>query len=67
MEQQYDVILLAPQVGYQLDRVRLMLPGKPVVVIPTDVFARRDLAACMRLVTSAIERADQYGIGGWYL
>lgn len=67
VEQQYDVILLAPQVGYQLDRVQLMLPGKPVVVIPTDVFARRDLAACMRLVTSAIERADQNGIGGWYL
>lgn len=65
VEQQYDAILLAPQVGYQLDRVARELPGKPVVIIPTDVFARRDLSACVHLALDKIEQARQNAIDGW--
>ncbi len=67
VEQQYDAILLAPQVGYQLDRVMRELPGKPVVVIPKEIFAHRDLVACLQLVTAEIDRMRHNRAEGWLI
>ena len=67
VEQQYDAIMLAPQVGYQLERVMRELPGKPVVVIPTEVFAHRDLASCLQLVTAEIDRMRHNRAEGWLI
>lgn len=67
VEQQYDAILLAPQVGYQLERVMRELPGKPVVVIPKEIFAHRDLAACLQLATSEIDRMRHNRAKGWLI
>ncbi|MDO4797082.1 MAG: ROK family protein [Coriobacteriales bacterium] len=46
----YDVVLLAPQVGYQRDAVAESFPNAVVVEIPAKVFASFDAGSALRLV-----------------
>jgi len=52
---QYDMILLAPQVGYLLKKVRSALKDTPVLVIPTEIFGSYDSASCIRLIQDEMQ------------
>ena len=54
----HDVVLLAPQVNYLYEQARNALPEKPVIQIPTNLFATEDAGACIQLVRDALERQD---------
>lgn len=47
---QYDVILIAPQIGYMLKRLKESLPHKLVLQIPTAVFASYDALSAIQFV-----------------
>lgn len=47
---QFDAVLLAPQVGYQRKAVAEALPHAAVVQIPAKVFASYDAGACLKMV-----------------
>lgn len=51
----YDVILLAPQIGYMLNRLKESLPDKLVLQIPTATFASYDALAAIRFVQDELE------------
>ncbi|MDO4797177.1 MAG: ROK family protein [Coriobacteriales bacterium] len=40
-------VLVAPQIGYQTERMRGALPEVPVLAIPTTIFASYDAAGCV--------------------
>ena len=40
-------VLVAPQIGYQAERMQAMLPEVPVLAIPTATFASYDAAGCV--------------------
>lgn len=46
----YDIILIAPQVAYMLPQAKRRLPNKTVLTIPTKVFATNDYAGALRIV-----------------
>ena len=52
---QYDVILIAPQIGYMLNRLKESLPHKLVLQIPTAVFASYDALAAIQFVQKELE------------
>ena len=54
----HDVVLLAPQVNYLYEQARNALPEKPVIQIPTNLFATEDAGACIQLVRDALEQQD---------
>lgn len=54
----FDAVLLAPQVGYQRQKVLDALPGTLVIELPGKVFGSYDAAAAVRLVTSAFDREE---------
>lgn len=54
-----DVILLAPQIGFEYDKVREILSGKIVRVIPTSVFGSYDVSGLIRFVRTAIAESEQ--------
>lgn len=54
----HDVVLLAPQVNYLYDQARNALPEKPIIQIPTNIFATEDAVACIQLVRDALEEHD---------
>ena len=51
----YDVVLLAPQVGYQRKAVADAFPQAAVVEIPAKVFAAYDAGAALKLVMHLVE------------
>lgn len=48
--QDYDVILLAPQISYMEARIAKLLPDKKILSIPPQVFAKYDCRAILELV-----------------
>lgn len=40
-------VLVAPQIGYQAERMQMSLPEVPVLAIPTAIFASYDAAGCV--------------------
>lgn len=51
----YDVILLAPQIGYMLKRLKESLPDKLVLQIPTSTFASYDALSTIKFVQDELE------------
>lgn len=50
----HDVVLLAPQLSYLYERARDVLNEKPVILIPTHLFATEDVTGCINLVREAL-------------
>lgn len=48
--QDYDVILLAPQISYMEARIAKLLPDKKILSIPPKIFAQYDCRAILELV-----------------
>ena len=46
----YDIILLAPQISYQHASLQEQLPNKIVLKIPTQVFAKYDVSKLIDLI-----------------
>ncbi|MEG0275785.1 MAG: ROK family protein [Coprobacillus sp.] len=51
----YDVLLIAPQIGYMLNRLKESLPNKLVLQIPTAVFASYDALSAIKFVQNELE------------
>ena len=54
-----DVILLAPQIGFEYEKVKEILSGKIVRVIPTSVFGAYDVSGLIRFVRTAIAETER--------
>lgn len=52
-------ILIAPQIGYQADRVRQVMGDVPVLQIPTAIFAAYDAAGCLEWVRDELASLTQ--------
>ena len=48
----YDVVLVAPQVGYEEARLKRSIVDKLILKIPTQLFASYDAAGCLEFVRS---------------
>ena len=46
----YDMILLAPQIGFQEARVAAVFDRTPVATIPSPIFAKYDTSACFAFI-----------------
>lgn len=46
----FDAIMIAPQIGYMLNRLKDSITDKPVVQIPTAVFAAYDAMKCIEFI-----------------
>lgn len=57
--QDYDVILLAPQVAYQLAQCESLLKDKSVKVIPGKIFAKYDVQGAIDLIMDAFNEKKQ--------
>ena len=51
----YQAVLLAPQTGYLLPKVKEIFTDKPVLQIPAKVFASYDAAGCVEFVKEELE------------
>lgn len=51
----YDVVLIAPQIGYILKRLQDTLTNKLVLQIPTSIFASYDALAAIQFVQKELE------------
>lgn len=51
----YDVILIAPQIGYMLKRLKDSLTNKLVLQIPTSVFASYDALSAIQFLQKELE------------
>ena len=56
---EYDIILLAPQVGYMLPQAKRRLPCKEVLVIPARVFATNDFSGALKLVSNWYQNKEE--------
>ena len=52
----YDVILIAPQIGYVLKRLKESLPDKLVLQIPTAIFAGYDAIGAIKFIQNEIDQ-----------
>lgn len=50
----YDMILLAPQIGYQLARVRSIFHRIPVLTLPSAIFAKYDVGSTIDLIKETL-------------
>lgn len=50
----YDVVLIAPQVGYEETRLKRSVSNKLVLIIPTQLFASYDAAGCLEFVRKEV-------------
>ena len=55
----YDLILIAPQIGYMLKRLQESLPDKLVLQIPTATFASYDAIGAIKFIQSEIENYNK--------
>lgn len=53
--EKYDVVLIAPQIGYMLNRLKESLTDKLVLQIPTTVFASYDAPGALRFLQNELE------------
>lgn len=53
--EEYDVVLLAPQIGYMYNRLKDSLPDKLVLQIPTAMFASYDALSTLKFIQSELE------------
>lgn len=53
---EYDVIILAPQVGYLLPQAKRRLNNKKVFTMPTRIFATNDFSGAFKLINDLIEK-----------
>ncbi|WP_270639856.1 ROK family protein [Longibaculum muris] len=53
---QYDIIMLAPQISYMHAKVQEILKEQIVIKIPPHVFAKYDVAATLALIQSALDK-----------
>lgn len=51
----YDVVLIAPQIGYMFNRLKESLPNKLVLQIPTSIFASYDALSALKFIQSELE------------
>lgn len=49
-----DIILLAPQIGYQQPKVQSIFHQIPVVTVPSQVFAKYDVRGALKLVGDSL-------------
>lgn len=54
--EKYDVVLIAPQIGYMLNRLKESLTDKLVLQIPTSVFATYDASGALRYIQNEVEQ-----------
>ena len=54
-----DVILLAPQIGFDYDKVKEILSNKIVRVIPTSIFGSYDVSGFLRFVRNTIDENER--------
>ncbi|WP_294578468.1 ROK family protein [uncultured Thomasclavelia sp.] len=54
--EKYDVVLIAPQIGYMLKRLQENLPEKLVLQIPTAIFAAYDALEALKFVQAEVEK-----------
>jgi len=52
-------ILIAPQIGYQAERVQQVMGDVPVLPIPTTIFAAYDAAGCLEWVRNELAAREQ--------
>ncbi|MGP1505611.1 MAG: ROK family protein [Eggerthia catenaformis] len=52
----YDVILLAPQIGYMLNRLQESLTDKQVLQIPTNAFASYDSLSVINFINDELKK-----------
>lgn len=52
----YDLILVAPQVGYELPKLQARITNKPVLMVPTAYFASYDANACIEFVKEELTK-----------
>lgn len=57
--QDKDVILIAPQIGYQLKNARAILSDKLVLEIPAALFSRYDVFGLINLIKDEYEKHEQ--------
>ena len=57
--EKYDVVLIAPQIGYMLNRLKESLTDKLVLQIPTAIFASYDASGALRFLQNEIEHYYQ--------
>ena len=55
----YDLVLIAPQIGYMLKRLQESLPDKLVLQIPTATFASYDAIGAIKFIQSEIENYNK--------
>lgn len=55
----YDVILIAPQIGYMFKRLKESLPDKLVLQIPTAVFASYDALSALKFVQDELSSYNE--------
>ncbi len=55
----YDMILLAPQIGYQLKKIKEIFAPKPVIMIPAQVFASYNGGELNRIVNEELRKAAE--------
>lgn len=53
--EEYDAVLVAPQVGYMTKRLQEALPDVPVVQISAQIFGAYDSMACIKMVLEVID------------
>lgn len=51
----YDVILIAPQIGYAVNRLKDSLPHKLILQVPTSIFATYDALAAIKFIQGELE------------
>ena len=54
--EKYDVILLAPQIGYMLNRLQESLTDKQVLQIPTNAFASYDSLSVINFINDELKK-----------
>lgn len=52
----YDIILLAPQIGYMLKKIATSLPNKLILQIPTQVFASYDAMSTLEFIQEKMKK-----------
>lgn len=52
----YNVILLAPQIGYQYKKAKEIFAGQTVISIPAAIFASYDAGAMISLIQSEVKK-----------
>ncbi len=57
--QDYDVILLAPQISYNYTKVKLILKDKLILRIPPVIFAKYDVKGILTIVEEELSRYEK--------